>query len=364
MIWLIKIILIALTYKFIKFIIFFLIFIFLIINKESEDVLKKKENYCLRPIDFYTTAGIDLPLGTFAYYWYFNKVFDLTYIKIMIGREKFWIKIIKSIKLKYLIKRIILWYIDFSYLLLKIIKEIIKFNKNEKFDFYLFNKINKNKLNPDRLIIRIEEKWQINGSYLEICMKCINFLKNKNTISTSNIELLKPRFYNIIKEYSDNLNNNFNNSKNIEQGIFINKINKSMHWYLEGISKDEDKKPYFTDQKNAEKFNYYGIEDQVLMKGIEWKKPSCLIQIPKDNVRLKGIVDKISSIRLFKAADLNGYNEVLIKESIIEDICYFKDEKKKMIIRLKEEGLSEIDSLYLSNIIYDETINNILKLEK
>jgi hypothetical protein len=303
----------------------------------------------------------DMPIGTSIYYWYWNTVFDLTYLKIMVNKKNFWIEIFKNIKISYIIKRLIFLYFDISYFLFKLIKEVFN-NKENDLEMYLFSKFS----NPidDRMIIRFEEKWLINGTINEITQKTVNWLKNKKNISTSNIDFLQTRIYIIAEKHHNVLVKKFDTEKKLKLSFFTNKRTKSPHWGVFDVSKNNEEMGYLTDQKKAEEKFFYGEKDNVLIEKIEWEKKTCLFNINKSEIKFKDSEKFIKEILLIKSADVNGYNERLLKEEIVEKIDTYRDAKINLIKDLKNEQLDEWDVDYIANLVHNELIEKIIRIKE
>ena len=323
-----------------------LIITFFFINKESENILKKKENCCIRPIEFYMIPE-DLPISTILYYAYWNKVFDLTYFKIFFGKKNLVLKILKSIKIKNIIKYFFYFYFEISRIFIKILTEIIKYDDKKKIENYLFKKFS----NPidDRIIIKIDGDWTINGSVELICYKIKCNLLSKNTMSSSNIEMIMPRIYKLTKNYFESISKDFT-EQTLIKGLFKNKITEIDHWHVENIIKENEYIGYITDSKKAFAKNNYGKE--LILKEIQLKKESNMLSTKKI---------EISSFPFIKSAVLKGYDEKKINGWFIEEIESYKNLKGDIILNLKDEGISEYDAMEIEDIIIRNTIQSIIK---
>jgi hypothetical protein len=67
---------------------------------------------------------------------------------------------------------------------------------------------------------------------------------------------------------------------------------------------------------------------------------------------------------LIKSADVNGYNERLLKEEIVEKIDTYKDAKINLIKDLKNEQLDEWDVDYIANLVHNELIEKIIRIKE
>jgi hypothetical protein len=350
----IKIYLITIILIVIKLISLILIITLFFINKESENILKKKENYCIRPIEFYMIPE-DLPISTILYYAYWNKVFDLTYFKIFVGRKNLILKILKSIKIKNIIKYFFYFYFEISRIFVKILTEIVKYDNKKSIENYLFKKFS----NPidDRVIIKIGEDWLINGSIDLICYKIKCNLLNKNTMSSSNIEMIMPRIYKLTKDYYTNVSKDFG-EQTLIKGLFKNRITGMGHWHAEDIIKNNEFIGYITDSKKAFEKDNYG--KKLILKEIQLKKDSNMLMINKEEIELNSKKIEISSFPFIKSAVMKGYDEKEVGEWFIEEIETYKNAKEDIILNLKNEGISDYDAIEIEEMIVNNTIRNLV----
>lgn len=325
----VKIILLSLTYFTIKLISFFYLCILILINEESKKILNKKENICIRPKIISETSD-KMPIGTILYNIYWNKVFNLTYMKIMIGQDKFWFKIIRSINFIKLFKSLILILFGISKFMIQLWYNIFNY-KEESIELYLTKKF----LNPidDRLIIRINNEWKINGKNEKILEKWKNYLWSTRNYSHEHIESAQTILYlNLLKW-----------EKLTKECIWFNKIQKGMfkdikkipHIYYPGLTK-EGKIAYSTDYNKAKKFNNYNKET-VIEKFDGEKKESILLQDDISNFIAKGVVKEEPGNKLIMGAIINGYNPDLINYNLNKKIKEFEDvyeDIKKLMISI------------------------------
>ena len=251
----IKIISIGLTFFLIKLITFLFILLFILINKESENILNCNKNdsenrignYSIKPINCYFMPD-DLPIGTLLYNKYWNEVFNLTYLKIKIGRKKFWFKIFKKIDLKSILRIVFYFFTGINKIFIRITKIILNYEKKEKIENFLFKKfIN---VRDDRLIIKIKGEWTINGRIDILLNKIKKKLINENKISHEHIEYAMPWIEKIIIKHDSKINQSIKDLI-IQKGTFTNRITKIKHWHIFDIIKDENKIPYITDEDKA-----------------------------------------------------------------------------------------------------------------
>jgi len=350
-----KIYIITIIWVIIKLIGLILILILFFINKESEHILKKKENYCVRPIEFYMTPE-DLPISTILYYAYWNKVFDLTYFKIFVGKKNLIFKILKSIKIKNIIKHFFYFYFEISRIFIKILIEVIKYDDKKNIENYLFKKF----ANPidDRVIIKIDEDWLLNGTVDLICYKIKCNLLNKNTMSSSNIEMIMPRIYKLTNNYYTNISKDFT-EQTLIKGLFTNKITNVEHWHAEEIIKKNECIGYITDSEKAFAKNNYG--KKLILKKIQLKKESNMLMLNKEEVELSSKKIEISSFPFIKAASIESYDEKEINGWFIEGVESYKRLREDIILNLKDEGINDYDAMEIEDIIVKNTIQSIAR---
>jgi hypothetical protein len=147
----IKILIIYFFIYFIKFISLFSLTIFLLINKQANDVLSEKKKICLKPSIMIIKPN-EYPILKMIFCYIENKTFNLIYFKILTKKKNIFIEILKNYRFIDLIKIILLFYIGLSRFLLKIIKEVVLYNE-KNLESYIF----KLTLNPedDRIITNI-----------------------------------------------------------------------------------------------------------------------------------------------------------------------------------------------------------------
>ena len=360
----IKSFLITLVFLIIKSITILILIIILLINKESEDILNcdkndsedRKGNYFLRPITLFSTPD-DLPIATMLYYKYWNEVFNLTYFKIMIGRKNFWFKIFRKINLKTISKIIFYFFIGINKTFINITKEILNYKKKEKIEDFLFRKsIN---IIDDRLILKINGEWVINGFINETTHKVKNVLLSKNNLSTSSINSAVPHIYGVIKKHNDRLIKDFLNLK-MEKGIFKNKISKKMHEHILEINKNHEYIGYITDQKKADINENYGLN--VMLEKIELKKKSKLLEISKNEVSMIGKIKLKNPFPFLESARNNDYNEKIISDNFTEQISNYKEMRIDLYEDLKEIIQDEWSLKEIDEIIFKELINNFTRV--
>ncbi len=361
----IKTILIGIIFFTIKSIIILTLFIFYLINKESNNILNstkydseiRKGNYELRPINFYTTPN-DLPIGTIIYYKYWNEVFNLTYLKILSGHENFWLEAFKKIKFNSWFYLLLWYYIDLSRNFIKISLEIVKY-KEKNIEEFLFLKFSN--VLDDRLIIKLEDKWIVNGFVTETSNKAKLILLKKNNLSTSNINLAMPHIIKIIEKNKDKTNKNYLQFV-IKQGIFLDKKNKTPHSHIKNICKNDDFIGYITDQQKADFKKNYNLRS--ILEKVELEKKSKVLEIPKSEIILYGEEKTVNSRPFLESAYRYPYSEDLVKDEFKESVFEYTTIKDDIYSDLKELINDESLVNELNEMITKELFDNLNKVIK
>ena len=351
---LIKTFFMTISFIYIKLLITASIVLFLYINRESNKILKKEykigeeryRNYCIRPKILYTIPDY-IPSLKILYYAIWNKIFNLTYMKVFIGEDNFWFKIIKSFKKIEILKSLIYIILGVNRFIVKIFIEILKFN-SKSIEEYLF----RNFKNPsdNRIIIKINNKWQLNGSTQKIIGKIQIYLERK--VSHQNFDLLKPHLYvkmEIIRQRLIQMDKEYL----CYQAQFLHINNKIPHTTFIGISKEE--LSYQTDFKTAIKKNNYG-KMPVINQYEGEKKLSTLLPIkgeymrPLQDPKLEGCIKQIHG------ALINGYDDENISIKFQQQIKETEALSVEWTNLLEEIG---VDSS-ISKELFKELLNDIL----
>ena len=364
----IKIISIGLAFFLIKFITFLFIMIFILINKESEDILSTEKydcedrvgNYSFRPINIFSTPD-ELPIATMLYYKYWNEVFNLTYLKIVIGRKNFWFKILKKINFKSIIRIIFYFFTGLNKIFIDIAKLILNYKKKEKIENLLFKKfIN---ILDDRLIIKIKGEWAINGFVSETTNIVKKILINKNTLSTSSIESKMPYIHMIVEKHNNKMMKDFFSFK-MKQGFFKNRITNKTHEHILEINKDPKNVGYITDYEKANNNGNYDLN--VMLEKVELKKTSKVLEIPKKEIYMFKQEKFKNPFPFLESARNNYYDENSISDNLIEQISDYKEIRIDLYLDLKEiipdeSTLKEVDEVIVNELIknFTKAINNI-----
>jgi len=234
--------------------------------------------------------------------------------------------------------------------MIKLIYETIKW-KNKSLEDYLYEK-SYNYLD-DRLIIRINREWKVNG-FIDNTLKSIEIiLKNKNKISTSNIELMLPRIYKILELYKKKIDGEVI-SLIFKRGIFLDKRTKIAHPHILNICKNVEKIGYITDYKKSEEKRDYSLN--FLFKKVILEKESKVLEVDIENVILNKNYQENKILPLLIASQKEKYNEKLISEEVLENIKFFEDEIKNINLYLTDLNLDEEDINEIRNKIFEKSL--------
>lgn len=338
----IKIVLISFVWKYVKLIALFWVFVLALINKESNDIIEQKTfkidgrytNFSIRPI-IINTVPDTIPIGKLLYYGYYNSVFNLTYNKIIYKSKYFWLK---EMTIKKVIKSIFFWYIGISRLSLLLILKIVKYKEESITDYLL--KIFGNPID-DRLIIKINNKWEVNGNEKKMWNSISSVLENR--VSTYKIEYIKPRIFSLYHQMKEI---NFYNKTYAAK--FVNIKNKTPHKAFFDSSKDKEEIGYETEYKKAYINGFYNK-----YKLINWydgeKKESTLLNIRIDELK-----------------QISKEKKILISKQLIGAIDHGFGEKISTNytnkIKTIEEAKNEIEKALLDiGIIDEKTTKTIIK---
>jgi len=344
----------TISFIYIKLLITASVVLFLYINRESNKILKKEykieegryRNYCIRP-KILDTMPDYIPSLKMLYYAVWNKIFNLTYMKVFIGEEGFWFKIIKSFKKIEMLKSFIYIILGLNRFIVKIFIEILKFN-SKNIEEYLF----RNFKNPsdDRIIVKIDNKWQINGATQKIIKKIEECLEKK--ISHQNFDLLKPHLYlkiEPIRERFIELDKEYLCYK----ARFLHIENKIEHTAFIGISKEE--LAYQTSFWAAIKKDNYG-KKPVINKYVGKSKLSTLLPIkeeymmPKEDPKLKSCYKQV------QGAIIDGYDDENVSIRFKEQIRETKALSVEWTNFLEEIGIDSSQSQKLLQEFLDDIL--------
>ena len=340
-----KILIITFLFLYIKVITTILLILFILVYKESNNILKKEDNnFCIVMKSMYITPN-EYPIIRMISYSIEKKIFDLTYIRIIMKEKNLIKEILKTIKIKNLIKMIFFYYMGINRLLFKMIKEVILY-KEENLNSYLFKIIQ----NPfeDRIIIKIDGVWKVNGKEKEIADKdLINMWKN---FSHNQCESLRPWLTNVIKRTNEKLIKK--NKIYIKYGFFLN--NKTPHMYFLNINKNPKKEIIMgTDFDKTEINNNYSKPEAINKVFI--KKETRLLVEPIEKIKLKGREDEISAIYLAKEAYYNGFNEEFLNDLFLDNVDIVKDLDKilgeELAYLFEQDKLKEVKYLIIKEMI-------------
>lgn len=351
---LIKTFFMTISFIYIKLLIAASVLLFLYINRESNKILKKEykiqkdryRNYCIRPKILYTMPDY-MPSLKMIYYAMWNKIFNLAYMKVFIGEDNFWLKILKSFKKIEMLKSLIYIILGLNRFLVKIFIEIFKFN-SKSIEEYLFRTFKSP--SDDRIIVKINNKWQINGSTQKIIGKIETYLERK--ISHQNFDLLKPHLYfkmEIIRQRLVQMDKEYL----CYQAQFLHIDNKIPHKTFIGISKEE--LAYQTSFRVAIKKDNYG-KVPVINQYEGKSKTSTLLPIKEQYMRPVEDPKLERCTKQIQGALMNGYDDKNISTKFEEQI------KETEALSVEWTGLLEeigVDSS-ISKELFKEFLNDIL----
>lgn len=354
-----KVMCIILIYFFIKEISIITVLLIIMINRESNDILNTEKswmgnrimNFSMRPKILFCTPSKPIKGNLFSVM-YYNKVFDLTYLKIFLGIDKFWIKVLKSYTVKDLLIRIIYIYFGISKLMLNLILEIIKYDKKCMED-YLFG-ICQNS-SDDRIIMRIDGVWIVNGANKRIVDEvCQHIIKN-SLMSHSNTDQFSHALFNRLDNYR------FIKSKMDSYPIIWGKMvdkNTTPHVYVENLTRKDTHLGMLTDYFKAKKMNCYG-KDPIINK-INIKKETIILQEKKSNVFMFGEERTVPTLPFIKAAKISGFDENLVninfndKLKITDDLEKTIDLDLDSLTTLSSEQVKMIREIILLELIKED----------
>lgn len=344
----------ALSFLYIKLVIACSIILFLYVNRESNKLLKKEFkmscgkyiNYCIRPKTFSRIPHY-IPSLKMLYYAIWNKIFDLAYMKIFVGEENFWFRVLKSLKKIEMLKSLIYLFLGFNRFIIKIFIELFKFN-NKNIEEYLFRNFN----NPwdDRIIIKINNNWEINGSTQKIIKDIEGILERK--ISHGNFQFLKPHLYLKIEMFRGKLIE-IDKQYLCYIGEFINIKNKIQHSTFICISKSD--LAYQTDFLKAIKKNDYG-RTAVIRKYEGDDKKSTLFPIKESDMKPLADPELESCVKQMYGAGIHGYDHENVSIKFQEQIKEIKGLSLEWQEFLEEIGVSSMHSKELFEKLLNEII--------
>lgn len=344
----------TMIFLYIKFVITFTVILFLYINRESNKLLKKEfkmncgnyVNYCIRPKTF---NGIPkyIPSLKMLYYVIWNKIFNLAYMKIFVGQHNFWFKVLKSLKKIEMFKSLVYLFLGFNRFLIKIFIEIFKFD-GRNIEEYLFKNFN----NPwdDRIIIKINNNWEINGTTKKIIKDIEEILERK--ISYGNFQFLKPHLYLKVEMFRGKLVE-IDKQYLCYSGEFINIKNKTQHSTFIGISKSE--LAYQTDFLKAIKKNNYG-RTPIIKKYEGYEKTSTLLPIKESDMKPLADPELESCAKQMYGAGIDGYDHQNVSIKFQEQIKEVKELSLEWQQFLEEIGVNSIHSKEL----FEKLLNGII----
>lgn len=332
---LLKVFLISFVILYIKIIAILYAIVLFTINLESENFLNKSfkidekiyASYFVRPLIF-SNKPENFGIGTLFYYGYWNLVFDLTYLKILLGRKRFWFKIFS---LKKFFFSVFFWYVGVSKLLFRLLIKILKINQNsiEDYLFFLFSRPN-----DDRLIIKINNEWQVNG---KTATKVFNEIEEilRNKISYSQWNSMKIQLYKLTQKMWE-----ISSETQVYSAKFIEINNKKKHTVFPESSKVEKFLGYQTEYDKACNNQFYNRKP-LINKFQGPKKESTLLFANENEFKQITKEEKVNAINHFKGAIADGYDKTIISKNYENSI--------NQILILENE---------FNNILFENNVND------
>jgi len=229
--------------------------VFLTVNYESNKILtsktfgngSRKINSSFRPIKLeYLPEKV--VIGTILYRAYYNLVFSLCYAKITLG--KFYL--LKLINIKTIAIRIMYLLLGISRIAIKIIKIIIKIDKNTSLEEILF--IELYRPNDLRLILKINGEWCVNGRFSLLIEKIGMALTTKNThLDEKAIKFVAKKISKSCEDLRDVKNETLTYSAK-----FITNKDATPHWLYPESTENKTSIGYRTDKLKADINKNYG----------------------------------------------------------------------------------------------------------
>lgn len=300
-----RIFLILILWTYIKYIALLFLLFNVLVEYESSKILNNKSyplddgytNDCFKPFTFDSIPN-KMPIGTVLYYTYWNKVFDSAYNKNL-NKKRY---LLNFINLKFILERLILWYIGLTKLFIILTLIILKLNKDLTLNDFLFNHF----IKPidDRQLIKINNRWVNNDGKKNFLIALDNLLMNK-TASVNQINSIKHNmaiFYNAAMELKF--------GTTTYSAKFIDKSNtKISHTVFPEIAKGWAHVGMQTDFQKAIAHDHYG-RPQIINKYEGIKKPSTLLQTEISTLRQVSHETTVSTEKLCMGAIRNGYNHI------------------------------------------------------
>lgn len=315
----IKWLIISIAFFYIKVLSFLFFLYILLVNNESEKILKKKSyklenrytNYCFKPKTLDEVPN-DLPIGTILYYIYWNNVFDLTYVKILHKKEKILNKILNKIFLKQILKSLLLVLIGLNRLLIKITINVLRYNDKKLEEYLLKNFI---KSEDDRMLIKINNEWDLNGlkSLIDGILR-----PSLKTIGDDKKDIIIKKAIEIVNEKKIQINE-INHETLMYKATFKDIKTKIPHSVYIESTKDLQKVGYETDYEKAISRGNYDCP--VLINEFDGpKKITTLLSKNKEDFIMVEDPKLVSAMRQYKGALVRGYNVDLISEKYDKSI--------------------------------------------
>lgn len=329
--------LITIVIFYIKFISFLYILIILLANYESNKIINQKTyntglrytNYVIRP-KILDEVPKDVKIGTILYTAYWNLVFDITYSKIIYGKFFF----IKTLSFKIILKKLFYIYFGISRFTIKLIIHILKMNREQNIENYLFSIFCNT--TDHRIIVKINNEWKINNGW-------------KNFVNTTKHLLIQELRYGDEKKLEQALGGFKNYYIKMQQiqhttrfynALFVKRdLPPIPHkTYLEA-TKDSKHHGYQTSYESAFNNKFYN-KIPLINKYEGHTKKSTLLPHEAKDLRQISQETKGSNLQQLYGAYKNGYDENFLSIDYVNSIKDIKDIDLGIEKLLDEIGLN------------------------
>lgn len=331
-----NIILIFLAINFIKIISSIIFIIYLILWIESSYIINKKmfiskENVYEKAF-YYPKIISELPdkmeICELIYIIHYNSVFNITYNRILKGNLYF----LREFKIKNILRSIILFFFNISFLLINIVLILFKIKNTEEFVNFLYKKAHN--AYDNRVIININNKWEINGGSINYWnnIRHLDIFKSMSKNSYDQFKDLITKTYDVVEQIN-------NDSKFTQSTIkFINKNKSSIpHKGHIGLIKNTNFIGYETDYNNALSKDNYGLRP-VINKFIGNIKYSIELEISVNDVSQISKEKKVSLSAQSMGAIIYGHDSEIISRIFHEQIKDYENIIEELGSILKENN--------------------------
>lgn len=273
-------------------------------------------------------------IGTILYHAYHNLVFNLCYMKITLGKFYF----IKFITVKAIATRILYFLLGVSRIAVKIIKIIIKIDKDTSLEEILFMELYRP--NDLRIILKINGEWCVNGKFSLLIEKINIVLTTKNThLDKKAIDFIAKKILKSCEDLSDIKNETLTYSAK-----FIANKSITPHWVFPESTKNKTYNGYQTDKLKADANSNYG--KKIVINQFEGKsKKSTLLIGKSEEFKQISSERKVPSIGQAMGALHHGYSEDIISNKYKITITEIKEIESTIEVALKVAGLKNTEEL-------------------